>query len=47
MGMIPRVICRRCGRQFSGVRARCPYCGSERTWLRQGQEVNIKEIEVC
>ena len=26
---------------------RCPYCGSERTWLRQGREVNIKEIEVC
>ena len=23
----------------------CPYCGSEDTWLVQGNEVNIKEIE--
>ena len=29
MGIIPRVTCRRCGRQFSGVRNRCPYCGTE------------------
>lgn len=24
----------------------CPYCGSEKTWLLRGNEVNIKEIEV-
>lgn len=24
----------------------CPYCGSERTYLITGNEVNIKEIEV-
>lgn len=24
----------------------CPYCGSGRTWLRQGNEMNIKQIEV-
>ena len=24
----------------------CPYCGSERTYLVQGSEFNIKEIEV-
>lgn len=25
----------------------CPHCGSARTYLVQGQEVNIKEIEAC
>lgn len=30
MGFIPRVTCRRCGRQYSGLRARCPYCGTRR-----------------
>ena len=24
----------------------CPSCGSERTWLLKGNELNIKEIEV-
>ena len=24
----------------------CPYCGSGRTWLQQGNEMNIKQIEV-
>ncbi len=24
----------------------CPYCGSGNTWLRQGNEMNIKQIEV-
>ncbi|HPX70758.1 MAG TPA: hydrogenase maturation nickel metallochaperone HypA [Bacillota bacterium] len=23
----------------------CPYCGSDRTWLLRGNELNIKEIE--
>jgi hydrogenase nickel incorporation protein HypA/HybF len=23
----------------------CPYCGSEKTWLLKGNELNIKEIE--
>ena len=30
MSFIPRVTCRRCGRQFSGIRGRCPYCGTRR-----------------
>lgn len=30
MGFIPRITCRRCGRQFSGLRSRCPYCGTRR-----------------
>ena len=25
----------------------CPYCGSEHTYLQQGNEFNIKEIEGC
>ena len=24
----------------------CPYCGSGHTWLQQGNEMNIKQIEV-
>ena len=24
----------------------CPYCGSEKTWLLKGNELNIKEVEV-
>ena len=24
-----------------------PHCGSGRTWLQQGQEMNIKQIEAC
>ena len=24
----------------------CPYCGSGNTWLQQGNEMNIKQIEV-
>lgn len=25
----------------------CPNCGSHKTWLLRGNEVNIKEIEAC
>ena len=24
---------------------RCPHCGSGKTWLQQGNEINIKQIE--
>lgn len=37
MGFIPRVTCRRCGRIFSGIRGRCPYCGTRR--LKQSDRV--------
>ena len=37
MSFIPRVTCRRCGRQFSGMRGRCPYCGTRR--VRQSERV--------
>lgn len=30
MSFIPRITCRRCGRQYSGIRSRCPYCGTRR-----------------
>ena len=39
--------CDGCGREYPTVRygRTCPHCGSERTWLRRGSEINIKEIE--
>lgn len=30
MSVIPRITCRRCGREYSGMRSRCPYCGTRR-----------------
>lgn len=30
MSVIPHVTCRRCGREYSGARSRCPYCGTRR-----------------
>jgi ribosomal protein L37E len=30
MGMIPQVICRRCGEKYSAARRRCPKCGTRR-----------------
>ena len=37
MNIIPKVECRRCGREFSGLRSRCPYCGTTR--VRAGDTV--------
>lgn len=37
MSIIPKVECRRCGREFSGLRSRCPYCGTTR--VRAGDHV--------
>ncbi len=41
-------FCEECGRKYDTVpQGRiCPYCGSERTYLVTGNEVNIKEIAV-
>ena len=45
------LLCWRC--PFCGERLgrsdgeTCPHCGSGRTWLQQGQEMNIKQIEAC
>ena len=46
---IPAVTwCDDCKRTYPTVQhgKTCPYCGSGRTWLQQGNEMNIKQIEV-
>ena len=45
---IPAVTyCEGCGRDYPTVQfgRTCPHCGSEKTWLKQGIEINLKEIE--
>lgn len=47
---IPAVTyCEDCRQNYSTVEHGkiCPNCGSPHTYLMQGQEVNIKEIEAC
>ena len=41
------VYCEGCGRDYPTVQfgCTCPHCGSEKTWLKQGSEINLKEIE--
>ena len=46
---IPAVTyCEDCGKEYPTVKFGkiCPYCGSEHTYLRRGNEVVIKEIQV-
>ena len=46
---IPAIsYCEDCGREYGTVEhgRTCPYCRSERTYLLQGNEFLIKEIEV-
>lgn len=46
---IPAVTrCEDCGAEYGTVRygRKCPHCGSEHTFLLQGNQVEIKEIEV-
>ncbi len=40
--------CEDCGGKYETMKYAkiCPYCGSERTYLIQGKEFNIKEIAV-
>ena len=40
--------CDACGKDYPTVAHGkiCPHCGSEKTWLKVGQEFTIKEIEV-
>lgn len=42
-------FCEDCGKIYPTIQygKNCPYCGGTRTWLRQGTEFMIKEIEVC
>ena len=38
--------CPFCGRRLGRSDGEtCPHCGSEKTWLKQGSEINLKEIE--
>jgi hydrogenase nickel incorporation protein HypA/HybF len=41
-------FCENCEQQFETIKfgKTCPHCGSEKTYLLQGREFNIKEIEV-
>ncbi len=46
---IPAVThCGGCGQDYGTVAHGkiCPHCGSEKTWLLTGNEINIKEITV-
>lgn len=46
---IPAVTyCENCGKEFGTVDhgKKCPHCGSDRTYLVRGNEVEIKEITV-
>lgn len=45
---IPAIsYCENCGQKYSTIQygKLCPFCGSEKTFLLQGNEFNIKEIE--
>lgn len=47
---IPAVtLCESCRKTYETVQHGriCPFCGSERTYLVQGNEINLKEIEAC
>ena len=49
VNIIPAVTrCEDCGEEYGTVRygRKCPHCGSEHTFLLQGNQVEIKEIEV-
>ena len=37
MSVIPQVACKRCGKEFSALRPRCPYCGTRR--VKSGDRV--------
>lgn len=48
--MIPAVtLCEDCNGTYSTVKYKktCPHCGSGTTYLKTGNEFNIKEIEAC
>ena len=47
---IPAVTwCNACKKTYPTIQygKTCPYCGSGETWLQQGREMNIKQIEAC
>ena len=47
--IIPAITrCNACGKEYPTVKhgKKCPHCGSEDTFLAQGNEVEIKHIEI-
>lgn len=42
-------LCESCQNTYETVRYGriCPLCGSEQTYLVQGNEINLKEVEAC
>lgn len=47
---IPAITyCEDCGKEYSTVEHAkiCPHCRSEHTYLKQGNEFSVKEIEAC
>lgn len=47
---IPAITyCEDCQKEYKTIEhgKKCPHCGSEHTYLLQGNEFNIKEIEAC
>lgn len=47
---IPAITyCEDCGKEYGTVEygKTCPHCGSEHTYLKQGNEFSVKEIEAC
>lgn len=47
MGLIPTVTCRRCRREYSAIRSKCPYCGARKgtTARRPAPETTVREEE--
>lgn len=41
--------CEECGQSYATVAHGrvCPHCGSEKTYLLTGNEINIRDIEAC
>lgn len=41
--------CEDCDKQYKTIEhgKTCPYCGSEHTYLLQGNEFNLKQVEGC
>ncbi len=42
-------LCESCQKTYGTIEygRDCPHCGSERTYLLQGREINLKEIKAC
>ena len=43
--IIPQITCRRCQRQYSALRGRCPYCGTRKTKQSQRTVANTASVK--